>query len=73
MDWFDLVLIGLSLGVALVGAAMIKFLGSDLAARTIWDALRPHRYTRAMRVLHISILVAVSLALLVAPFFRTRR
>jgi hypothetical protein len=73
MDWFDFGLIGLSIGWAVLGAAMIKFCGSDLAARTIWSVLPPHRYTRAMRVMHISFLVAGSLALLVAPFFRRGR
>ena len=37
MDWFDLVLIGMSIGVAVLGTAMIKFFGSDLVARTIWS------------------------------------
>ena len=72
MDWFDLVLVGLSIGVVASGAAMVKFLGSDLAARTIWSALPPHRYTRGLRGLHISIAIVVSIAFLVAPFFRTR-
>jgi hypothetical protein len=72
MDWFDLVLIGLSIGVAVGGTAMIKLFGSDLAARTVWSVLPPHRYTHALRAMHISILIAASLALHVAPFFRKR-
>ena len=50
MDWYDLVLIGLSIGVALLGAAMIKFFGSDLAARTVWSFAFPRGYSRTLRV-----------------------
>ena len=70
MDWFDLVLIGMSIGVAVLGTAMIKFFGSDLVARTIWRSLGFVGYPRGLRVMHISAVIIASVFFLVAPFLR---
>ena len=73
MDWFDLVLIGMAVAVAIGGAAMIKFLSSDLAARTIWTMVPSGRYPPLLRGINIAVVSGASLALLVAPFFRVDR
>lgn len=75
MDWFDLALIGLAFGVAVLSFAAIKFFGSDLAARTIWSRTVPRTkvpYPRSLRVIHIAVATSASVALLIAPFFRRR-